>query len=58
MNVVMTSGGRLVEVQGTGERSTFTQEELLALLALARTGLDRIFEFQKRTLGERWPASR
>ena len=28
MNVVMTGSGRLVEIQGTAEESTFTREEL------------------------------
>ena len=46
MNVVMTAGGRLVEVQGTGERATFSQDELFALLAMARSGLERIFQLQ------------
>ncbi len=39
MNVVMTGGGRFVEVQGTGEEATFSEEELVALLKLARGGL-------------------
>jgi ribonuclease PH len=39
-NVVMTGSGRFVEVQGAGEESTFTQEELDGLLALARRGLE------------------
>lgn len=55
MNVVMTSAGQLVEVQGTGERTTFSQEELLALLDLARSGLTQLFELQQSTLGNAWP---
>lgn len=55
MNVVMTSAGQLVEVQGTGERATFSQEELLALLDLARSGAGQVFELQQRTLGDTWP---
>ena len=35
MNVVMTEQGGLIEVQGTAEGATFTQEELMKLLALA-----------------------
>ena len=31
MNVVMTGGGRFVEVQGTGEEATFSEAELTAL---------------------------
>lgn len=51
MNVVMTSGGRLVEVQGTGERATFSQDELLAMLDVARLGLKQLFELQLGALG-------
>lgn len=41
-NVVMTGTGRFVEVQGAGEESTFTQEELDGLLGLARGGLQEL----------------
>jgi ribonuclease PH len=39
MNVVMTSEGGLVEVQGTGEHGTFDRRQLDALLTLAEQGL-------------------
>jgi ribonuclease PH len=58
MNVVMTGGGRYVEVQGTGEEATFTDRELAALLALARQGVDQLTALQKRALGKRWPLNR
>lgn len=51
MNVVMTSAGEFVEVQGTGEKSTFTEAELAELLKLARGGIERIFELQRSALG-------
>ena len=38
MNVVMSSEGRFVEVQGTGEHGTFDRAELDALLDLAVDG--------------------
>src|ERR1700739_4519090 len=38
-NFVMTGDGRIVEVQGTAEKTPFTQEELLPLLALAEKGV-------------------
>ena len=44
MNVVMSSEGRFVEVQGTGEHGTFSRDEMDALLSLAvqgTTALDR-----------------
>jgi ribonuclease PH len=55
MNVVMTGGGRFIEVQGTGEESTFTQEELTALLKLARAGIDQLTTVQRKALGRAWP---
>src|SRR6185295_6408402 len=42
MNVVMTGGGRFVEVQGTGEGVSFSEAELRALLRLARGGIRRV----------------
>ncbi len=55
MNVVMTSNGRFVEVQGTGERATFSQDELNALLDMARAGLGQLLEIQRDILGHEWP---
>jgi len=42
MNVVMTGGGRLVEVQATAERVPFSREELDALVDLAAAGIREI----------------
>ena len=39
MNVVMTGGRRFVEIQGTGEEDTFSDDDLDALLKLARRGI-------------------
>ena len=50
MNVVMMDDGRMIEVQGTAEGEPFSHEELLALLALAKTGLDTIFDAQREAL--------
>ena len=50
MNVVKTADGKYVEVQGTGEESTFSGEELVALLARADGGLEALFEAQKAIL--------
>jgi len=46
MNVVMTSSGRFVELQGTAERSPFSREELDELLSLAEHGIAQILEAQ------------
>ncbi len=51
MNVVMSSEGRFVEVQGTGERGTFAREELDGLLCSATRGIETLFGEQARVLG-------
>jgi ribonuclease PH len=43
MNVVMTSDGRFIEVQGTAEGKAFSRSELDSLLGLAENGLLEIF---------------
>ena len=55
MNVVMTGKGRFVEIQGTGEESTFDEAQLAELLALARRGNEHISRLQREALGEVWP---
>jgi len=55
MNVVMTGSGRFVEIQGTGEESTFDQRQLSAMLNLARRGIARLTAIQRRALGRQWP---
>ncbi|OSN11439.1 ribonuclease PH [Lonsdalea iberica] len=52
MNVVMTEDGRMIEVQGTAEGEPFSHDELLALLALARGGIETIVQAQKAALVE------
>ena len=46
-NFVMTGSGRLVEVQATAEKTPFSEEELLALLGLARKGIAKLVDLQK-----------
>ena len=55
MNVVMTGSGQFVEVQGTGEEATFTEDQLLAMLQLARTGIRQLTDQQRQALGDEWP---
>ena len=47
MNVVMTEGGGMIEVQGTAEGKAFSRAELNALLDLADSGIRRLFELQR-----------
>jgi ribonuclease PH len=50
MNVVMTGGGGMVEVQGTAEGAPFSRKELDAMLALADTGIRQLVAAQKAAL--------
>jgi ribonuclease PH len=51
-NIVMTGRGNFVEVQGTGEEATFTQDQLQSLLALARQGLQELASLQAAFLAQ------
>ncbi len=50
MNVVMTGGGRYIEIGATAEALPFTEEDLHALLGLARKGITELLEIQKESL--------
>ena len=52
MNVVMNSDGHFIEVQGTAEGHAFSTEELNEMLALAQTGINELFEIQRKALAE------
>jgi ribonuclease PH len=56
MNVVMTSSGRFVEVQGTAEGTPYTRNELNELLGLAELGISRLLEAQGDALATPPPA--
>jgi ribonuclease PH len=50
-NFVMTGSGQLVEVQATAEACVFTEDQLQALLALAKMGIAKLVELQKSAFG-------
>jgi len=50
MNVVMTETGGMIEIQGTAEEGAFSHEELLAMLSLAKSGIDKLVIEQKKAL--------
>ncbi|WP_312303714.1 ribonuclease PH [Pulveribacter sp.] len=50
MNVVMTSAGHYVEVQGTAEGAAFSRTELDALLSLAEAGIADLIALQRQAL--------
>jgi ribonuclease PH len=52
MNVVTDSRGRFVEVQGTGERTTFDRDRLDAMLDLASAGTARLIAIQRKVVEE------
>ncbi|HNC99450.1 MAG TPA: ribonuclease PH [Myxococcota bacterium] len=50
MNLVMNGDGQFIEVQGTGEESTFSQEQLSELLSLGRESIRQLIELQQAAL--------
>ncbi len=50
MNLVMTDGGEFIEVQGTGEESPFSRNDLNELLALGEKGIKQMIVHQKEAL--------
>lgn len=50
MNIVMTDEGDLIEIQGTGEESPFSQKELSELLAQGYNGCKQMIQAQKDAL--------
>ena len=50
MNVVMTETGGMIEIQGTAEDGAFSHEQLLAMLSLAKAGIEQLVIEQKQAL--------
>ncbi len=50
MNLVMNSAGQFIELQGTGEESTFSEAELAALLAIGKTSIRELLAAQQAAL--------
>ena len=50
-NFVITGSGGIVEIQGTAEGRPFTEEQLTALLDLAKGGISSLIELQKLVVG-------
>lgn len=53
MNLVMTGAGRYVEIQGTGEKSAFGEEQLQEMKQLGQLGIRRLVEIQRSILEAR-----
>ena len=56
MNVVRTDSGRFVELQGTGEKTPFSPQEMQAMLDLAAHGTNLLFDHQRKALRDVLPA--
>jgi ribonuclease PH len=50
MNVVATDKGKFVEIQGTAENASFSEEEMHAMLGLAKAGIAQLIEKQREVL--------
>ena len=50
MNVVMTGGGKFIEIQGTAEHAPFDDAQMSALIELARGGIGRLVQIQKKAV--------
>ena len=48
LNLVGTEAGRIVEVQGTGERTSFDREQLDALLDMGQAGIEQLVALQRK----------
>jgi len=52
MNVVIADDGGMIEVQGTAEGQPFSEAEFMAMLALAKKGINELNDLQKAALAE------
>ena len=50
LNVVMNDKNEFIELQGTGEESTFSPEQLTSMLELGRSGIQQLLELQKQAI--------
>ena len=50
MNLVMTTAGKYIEIQGTGEEATFSIEQLEDMLALGREGVEELGKLQQEAI--------
>jgi len=52
MNIVMTGGGRFIEIQGTAEKEPFDAREMKKMLKMAGRGIRMIIDIEKKHLGK------
>jgi len=44
MNIIMNDKGEFIEIQGTGEEATFTQDDLMKFIAVSKNAFGKLFE--------------
>ena len=52
MNLVMNAAGQFIELQGTGEEATYSEEQLTQLLALGKKGVRELLAAQSAALAQ------
>ena len=52
LNLVMNSAGQFIELQGTGEEATFSEQELAALLTLGKAGIRELLAAQQNAIAQ------
>jgi ribonuclease PH len=50
MNLVMNASGEFIELQGTGEESAYNEEQLAAMLAVGKRGIQQLIDVQRAAL--------
>lgn len=51
MNIIMTGNGKFIEIQGTAERNPFSKEQMDKMLLLAKRGVKRLINIQRKFVG-------
>ena len=50
-NFVLAGNGKIIEIQATAEKSTFTDQQFFEMLTLAKAGISKLVDLQKEILG-------
>ena len=51
LNLVMNAEGQIIELQGSGEESTFSEVQLAEMMALGKAGIRELLKFQQQAVG-------
>ena len=52
MNIVMTESGKIIEIQGTAEKSPFSQQDLLSMIAISQNGIMELIKKGKEIISK------